>query len=209
MKKLLGLGLVVCVVLFGSCSDENSPSSIADGMCECLKDAGLSSSTTLYGVNENRGFQRKGEACVEKYGAKLRKGLEEKKNKKERAAYMKELLQASLGTECSDIALKMVPYDLMLEGMDDFGLGGFAEEDYYEEEDAYDSEYREGDRKRERKDTSADDHPTPGDYPTACDCANSDGDEKVAELCREKYDLDKMSQEEVKELMEQMEDCLD
>jgi hypothetical protein len=66
----------------------------AKEMCECLQDAGLDNSISISKI-QDRSFQR---------------NLERKIDKKE---YTKAFLKACIDTECADIALDLIPYDLL------------------------------------------------------------------------------------------------
>jgi hypothetical protein len=116
----------------------------AKEMCECLQDAGLDNSISISKL-QDRGFQRDLERKMEKTVPKcllpIVKEMEEEisdLSKNDKKEYTKAFLKACIDTECTDIGLDLIPYDLL-------GLGLGEAESVINDQRRYRNEYDEYD----------------------------------------------------------------
>tara|TARA_B110000027_G_C15871737_1_gene191484 strand:+ start:21 stop:500 length:480 start_codon:yes stop_codon:yes gene_type:complete len=91
----------------------------AKEMCECLQDAGLDNSISISKIQDRsfqRNLERKMEKTVPKCLLPIVKEMEEEisdLSKNDKKEYTKAFLKACIDTECADIALDLIPYDLL------------------------------------------------------------------------------------------------
>ena len=166
MKKIYYLIIAVAISLTScnsnkaesAASNESKSADRAEEMCECLQDAGLDNSITISKLGDRRfqrDLERKMEKIVPKCLLRIVKKMEEEisdLSKNDKKEYTKAFLKACIDTECTDITLDLIPYDLLglaLEGaeseINDQQRYGNEYEDYYEEyeENDYYEEYDE------------------------------------------------------------------
>lgn len=159
MKIIIySIAAISASILLSSCSSaEKKAVGHAEEICECLQDAGLNKSIDYVRLSD-RSFQRnlteKMEKTVPRCMLSILKEMDEEiaeLSKKEKKEYTKAFLKGCIDTECSDIALDLIPYDLL-----GIGLLGLERQldrqeeykrerdwDYEEEYDDYDDYYEE------------------------------------------------------------------
>ena len=139
-----------------SAFNESKSADRAKEMCECLQDAGLDNSITISKLGDRRfqrDLERKMEKIVPKCLLRIVKKMEEEisdLSKNDKKEYTKAFLKACIDTECTDITLDLIPYDLLglaLEGAES-EINGQRRyrneyEDYDEDYDEYYDEYDE------------------------------------------------------------------
>jgi len=108
------------IVLLGACgSPEKKANDHAEEICECLQDAGLDNSLSLIKLQDRRymnEMEDKMEKTVPKCMLAILKEMDEEiseLSKKEKKEYTKAFLKGCIDTECADIALDLIPYDML------------------------------------------------------------------------------------------------
>lgn len=91
----------------------------AEEMCECLQDAGLDNTVSIMKLQDRsytRDLERNMEKTVPRCMLPILKEIEEEINdlsKNDKKEYTKAFLKACIDTECADLALDMIPYDML------------------------------------------------------------------------------------------------
>lgn len=119
----------------------------AEELCACLTDAGLDDNISVMTLQseKSRKMMEKMEEDVPKCAIKVLKGVKKdidglKGDKKKE--YMKAFLKGIIDTECSDIILGFIPYEMMGMGIDE-AERMLDRENSYDEEDWDDEEWEE------------------------------------------------------------------
>gem|GEM_PF-1979854 len=117
MKHLILPALLV-FILTGCGGIESKAERRAKELCACLEKVGLSSSVMRGGLGGSfdRDFERKLENEFPELALEVVKKMEKDLkglSNKEKKAYTKAFLKASIDTPCADIALDKVPYDMI------------------------------------------------------------------------------------------------
>ena len=164
MKKIYYLIIAVAISLTScnsnkaesAASNESKSADRAKEMCECLQDAGLENSITISKLGDRRfqrDLERKMEKIVPKCLLRIVKKMEEEisdLSKNDKKEYTRAFFKACFDTECTDITLDLIPYDLLglaIEGVESEIINQrryrneyeeYEEDDYYEEYEEYD-----------------------------------------------------------------------
>ncbi|MDC3253052.1 hypothetical protein OAU25_02245 [Crocinitomicaceae bacterium] len=112
MKKtiysILAFALLLTTV---SCSGGN-PSGHADEMCDCLKEGGFDNSISLMDLEDlEDSFEGEVPACMLSVFRKIEDDMADM-SKNDKKEYTKDFLKGVVDTECSDIILDVIPYDM-------------------------------------------------------------------------------------------------
>jgi len=100
------------LILIASCGSD--PVNHADSICNCLKEGGLNSSLSLMELDDLEDSMDEEEvtACVLNVFRKMEDDMSDM-SKNEKKEYTKEFLKGVVDTECSDLILNVVPYDML------------------------------------------------------------------------------------------------
>jgi hypothetical protein len=159
--KIVYYSILVLAIFLTSCgsnesesaaSNESKSADRAKEMCECLQDAGLDNSITISKLGDRRfqrDLERKMEKIVPKCLLRIVKKMEEEisdLSKNDKKEYTKAFLKACIDSECTDITLDLIPYDLLglaLEEAESEINGQRRYRNEYEDYDEYYDEYDE------------------------------------------------------------------
>lgn len=147
MKYLLLTGGLFSILLFAGCSsNESKAENRAEEICDCVKSIGIDKSLSI-GKLQNREFmrdiERKAEEELPRKLLKVLRKIEEdidNLSKEEKKDYTRSLMKALIDTDCADIALDNIPYDMLGFGLDMVEEGIERQERFREEYDEYDYE---------------------------------------------------------------------
>ena len=100
------------LILIASCGSD--PVNHADSICNCLKEGGLNSSLSLMELDDLEDSMDEEEvtACVLNVFRKMEDDMSDM-SKNDKKEYTKEFLKGVVDTECSDLILNAVPYDML------------------------------------------------------------------------------------------------
>ena len=121
MKKIIYVTLLLIPLLYlSSCNgSEAKAKNRAEDLCDCLQDIGFNKQLSLKDIQDRefqREFERNAEEhlppCMLKVFRSIEKDIDHM-SKKEKKAYTKTFLKSCIDTECSDIVLDNIPYDMM------------------------------------------------------------------------------------------------
>ena len=120
MKKGLLLFAVLSVLFGAGCSSQQSRAEAhAEEICDCLKEVGVNEDLNLLKLQDRdfvRKMERKAERILPKKILKIMKEIESEMadlSKNEKKEYTRSFLKAAIDTECADVALDNIPYDMM------------------------------------------------------------------------------------------------
>lgn len=149
MKYLLLTGGLLSIFLFSGCSsNESKAENRAEEICDCVKSIGIDKNISI-GKLQNRDFvrdiERKAEKELPRKLLKVLRKIEEDiddLSKAEKKEYTRSLMKALIDTDCADIALDNIPYDMLGFGLDMAEEGLDRQERYREQyEEEYEGEY--------------------------------------------------------------------
>lgn len=140
MKKSIYILSVasMSIALSGCGGGKAEATNRAEDLCECLSDAGLDENVTFVALQDGsmRKMQEKMQTQVPKCALKVFKAMEkdlDDLSKKEKKEYTKSFLKACIDTDCSDIVLGLIPYDMMGIGLAQLEMMLNRESNYEEE----------------------------------------------------------------------------
>lgn len=119
MKKYLLIPILPLLVVAGCGSSESSAENHAEEICDCLKEIGVNKDLTIVKMQDRefmRGMEDKAERVLPGKILKIMKEVDKdlsSLSKDEKKAYTRAFLKAMIDTECADIALENIPYDMM------------------------------------------------------------------------------------------------
>ena len=127
MKKMF-FALLMLGLIMTSCGDSGNPSSRADDLCGCFKDAGVD----FDGIKSERDLERlgkkmenlskkkekKAKKCVLAVAKDIQSDIKEM-NDEETAEYMRNLVKAGIDTECATEAMEDFDYGEVKDVLDD------------------------------------------------------------------------------------------
>lgn len=121
LKNFLKITLVLIIgAVFTSCgSNEAATKNHAEKLCYCMEEVGLDKSMTLADLEDRdrmREMEKKAEETLPKCALSILKEVEsdmDELNKSEKKDYTKSLLKNIIDTECSDVILQQVPFDMI------------------------------------------------------------------------------------------------
>ena len=148
--------ILICTLplIFTYCGGNNS-GGYAEELCECFKKLGIEDSDELEDLVTDYRAQRKIEdkaervlpKCILKVAEKIEEEMDDM-DKSEKTAFMQAFMKSCIDTECSEIILGAIPYDMMGAGIkaaknEVERMEGYRNNDYYEEkyDDYYEEEY--------------------------------------------------------------------
>lgn len=131
----------------GSGGVEAAAEDYADELCTCLTEAGLDNSLSILSL-QDRSFMRDMEdkmedeipTCALKVFRNIEQDLDDM-SKNEKKEYTKAFLKACIDTDCSDIALGLIPYDMMGMGLNEAESQLKRQRRYRNEYESYEDEY--------------------------------------------------------------------
>ncbi len=134
------------LVLSGCGGIEGAAEDHAEDLCKCLTDAGLDNSLSILSL-QDRSFMRDMEdkmenevpTCALKVFRKIEQDLDDM-SKNQKKEYTKAFLKACIDTDCSDIALSLIPYDMMGMGLNEAESQLKRQRRYREEYNSYEEE---------------------------------------------------------------------
>ena len=142
MKYLLITGGLSSLLLFTGCSSpESKAEDRAEEICECVLELGINKDMNLFSLQDRskmRDIERKAERELPRKLLKVFKEIEDDidpLSKDEKKEYTRALMKAMMDTECADIALDNIPYDMLGMGID------MAEEQIERQERYRDEDY--------------------------------------------------------------------
>lgn len=126
MKALLTAAVLLSLFIFSGCS---SPEDEAEGhaveICDCIKSIGIDESTNIFKLQDRkfmREVERKAQRELPEKLLVIFKEIEKDLaglSKYEKKEYTRALLKSLLDTDCADIALDNIPYDMLGLGIDE------------------------------------------------------------------------------------------
>lgn len=143
MKYLLITGSLFSVLLFGGCSSpESEAEDRAEEICDCVKELGIDRNINLFSIQSGsfmRDIDRSAGLKIQRDLLNILKKIDEdidNLSKEEKKDYTKALMKAMIDTDCSDMALSKIPYDML-------GLGIDIMEEQLDQQERYMEEYEE------------------------------------------------------------------
>ncbi|MCR9171507.1 MAG: hypothetical protein NXI10_03375 [bacterium] len=125
MKYLLITGGLFSMFLFTGCSSpESKAEDRAEEICDCVKAIGINEDMNLFSLQDRsvmRDIERKAERELPRELLKVLKKIEEdieKLSKEEKKEYTRALMKSMMDTDCADMALDNIPYDMLGLGID-------------------------------------------------------------------------------------------
>lgn len=125
MKYLLLTGGAFTLLLFAGCSSpESKAEDRAEAMCDCVMELGIDKNMNLMTLQDRstmRDIERKAEKELPEKLLKILREIEDDidpLSKEEKKEYTRALMKAILDTECADLALDNIPYDMLGLGID-------------------------------------------------------------------------------------------
>jgi hypothetical protein len=119
MNKYLFIFILPLFVVAGCGSSESSAENHAEEICDCLKEIGVNKDLNMVKM-QDREFMRTMEDKAERVlPGKILKIMKEvdkdlsSLSKVEKKAYTRAFLKAMIDTDCADVALENIPYDMM------------------------------------------------------------------------------------------------
>ena len=125
---------------------KKSDNEYAESLCKCFEKLGIEDSDELEDLFTNRNAQRKVEDKAEKVLPKcllkIAEEIEEEMddmNKREKKKFIKSFMKSCIDTDCADIILGAIPYDMMGPGIkaaknEMNRMDEYRNRDYYEDE---------------------------------------------------------------------------
>ena len=121
LKNTLKIALVLIIgATFTSCgSNQAATKEHAEKLCDCMEEVGLDNSMNVADLEDRkkmREIERKAEQKLPKCTLAILKDIEadmENMNKTDKKEYTKSFLKNVIDTECSDVILQNVPFDMM------------------------------------------------------------------------------------------------
>jgi len=148
MKYLLITGGLFSVLLFSGCSsNESKAEDRAEEICDCVKAIGINEDLSFVKLQDRkvmRDIERKAEKELPRELLKVMRKIEEDiddLSKEEKKEYTRALMKALIDTDCANIALDNIPYDMLGFGLDMLE-SEFERQDRFREE--YEDEYEDG-----------------------------------------------------------------
>ena len=132
-------------LLFSYCGGNNSQG-YAEDLCDCFKKLGIEDSDELEDLFTDRRAQRKIEGkaenilpkCILKIAENIEEEMEDM-DKDEKSEFIKSFMKSCVDTDCADIILGAIPYDMMGPGIkaaknEMNRMDEYRNRDYYEDE---------------------------------------------------------------------------
>jgi hypothetical protein len=121
LKNILKITFILIIgATFTSCgSNEAATRKHAEELCDCMEDIGLDESLSLADLNnydQMREMEKKAEESLPKCAFAILKNIQsdlDELNKSEKKDYTKSFLKNVIDTECADVILDKVPFDMM------------------------------------------------------------------------------------------------
>ncbi len=150
MKYLLITGGLFSLLLFAGCSSpESKAEDRAEEICDCVKSIGISDDMNIFSLQSRsvmRDIEDKAERELPRKLLKVFKKIEkdiDPLSKEEKKEYTRALMKAILDTDCADIALNNIPYDMLGLGIDMMEEQLDRQERFREEYEELEDEYEE------------------------------------------------------------------
>jgi hypothetical protein len=141
MKALLAATALLSLFIFSGCSSpEVQAKDHAEQICDCIKSIGIDEDIDIFKLQDRkfmREVERKAERELPQKLLVILKEIDEELSdlsKNDKKEYTRALLKSLLDTDCADIALDNIPYDML-------GLGIDVMEDEFEVRDRYINEF--------------------------------------------------------------------
>ncbi|PHR17272.1 MAG: hypothetical protein COA38_21000 [Fluviicola sp.] len=121
LNKTLKTALILVIgVAFSSCDNNQSVTKVyAEKLCDCMSEIGLDKSINAADLNDRRKMrkmERTAERMLPECTLATLKKIEadlDEMNKAEKKEYTKAFLKNVIDTECSDVILQNVPFDMI------------------------------------------------------------------------------------------------
>lgn len=138
MKKLIYTTAILSItILLSNCSDpEEDAKNHAEEMCDCVKEIGFNEDINIFDFGDPdfaRNLERRAEKELPRKFLKIFREMEKEMHeldRKEKKEYVRTFLKSLLDTDCANIILDRLPYEMIGPALDELEKEVDRNEDY-------------------------------------------------------------------------------